>query len=152
MAFQDRIVEYPNRVTLTAVSGETDTYDMARAEGTVTQEGTPLNAENLNAEIASAVAEALGGITIDNSGNVSFRNLQSGRALVPYKAKAVTSTKVNFPKAFTKVPRVTASIETVAPNITAMGITAITTTGFTVNIFRNANATGNIYINWIAHV
>ena len=44
MALQDRIVEHPGRVVLTPVSGEENTYDMTRAEGTVTQEGTQLNA------------------------------------------------------------------------------------------------------------
>ena len=44
--FTDRSVQYPGRVQLTHVSG--DVYDLTRAEGTVTQEGTELNAANLN--------------------------------------------------------------------------------------------------------
>ena len=48
MAFVDRIVDFPGRVVLTPVTGETDTYDMVRSEGLVTQEGTLLNAANLN--------------------------------------------------------------------------------------------------------
>lgn len=46
--FSDRIVEYPGRIKLTQVSGETDTYDVERAEGTVTQIGTPFNADTFN--------------------------------------------------------------------------------------------------------
>ena len=51
MAFVDRVVEHPNRWLLTPVSGEENTYDLTRAEGNVTEEGTLLNAENLNREI-----------------------------------------------------------------------------------------------------
>lgn len=49
MAFIDRVVEYPNRITLAPVSGQDNTYDMAFAEGEVTVEGTPLSAAGLNA-------------------------------------------------------------------------------------------------------
>ena len=48
MAFIDRIVQYPGRVKLTPVSGQTNVYDMEREEGTVSTEGTLLNANNLN--------------------------------------------------------------------------------------------------------
>lgn len=50
MAFTDRIVQYPGRVKMTPVSGQTDVYDMTAQEGTVTTEGTLLNAANLNAQ------------------------------------------------------------------------------------------------------
>lgn len=48
MAFTDRIVQYPGRVKLTPVSGQTNVYDIEREEGTVSTEGTLLNANNLN--------------------------------------------------------------------------------------------------------
>ena len=59
MAFTDRIVQYPGRVKMTPVSGQTDVYDMTAQEGTVTTEGTLLNAANLNAQtqLDSAVLE-----------------------------------------------------------------------------------------------
>ena len=44
----DRVSEYPNRRLLTPISGETNTYDAARAEGTIMKEGDALNAANLN--------------------------------------------------------------------------------------------------------
>lgn len=47
MFFQNRKVPHPNRVKLTRI-GETDLYDIERAEGVPTVEGTPLNAETLN--------------------------------------------------------------------------------------------------------
>lgn len=43
----DRIVQFPNRIRLTPVSGQANVYDVERQEGTVTQQGTPLNAETL---------------------------------------------------------------------------------------------------------
>lgn len=49
MAFIDRIVEYPGRIKLTDTGGVVlGTYDVERAEGTVTLDGTLLNATNLN--------------------------------------------------------------------------------------------------------
>lgn len=48
--FNDRVVEYPGRVTLTP-TGQSDTYDMARAEGAVTEPGSPFNAEMFNGAI-----------------------------------------------------------------------------------------------------
>lgn len=52
--FKDRVVQFPGRVTLTPVSGQPNTYDMARAEGTVTEEGTPFNADTFN-DIANTI-------------------------------------------------------------------------------------------------
>lgn len=47
--YTDRIVQYPGRLKLTNVStGEQQTVDVARAEGTVTRAGTVLNASQLN--------------------------------------------------------------------------------------------------------
>ena len=46
--FTDRVVQYPGRVTMTPVSGETNKYDMSRSEGTVTTDGTPFSAGACN--------------------------------------------------------------------------------------------------------
>ena len=53
----DRSVEFPNRRKLTAVSGQADTFDVARAEGSVFAEGTKLDAANLNAEFGKIKTE-----------------------------------------------------------------------------------------------
>lgn len=45
--FEDREVEFPNRVKLTPVEGQPNTYTVERAEGTITNPGTPLTAANL---------------------------------------------------------------------------------------------------------
>lgn len=48
--WNDRSSEYPNRRTLTNVNDPSDikTYDITRAEGTVSIEGSPLNADAMN--------------------------------------------------------------------------------------------------------
>jgi len=60
--FTDRVVQYPGRVTMTP-TGNTNEYDLARAEGNVTEPGTPFNADTFNEIanqiIADAVAEAV---------------------------------------------------------------------------------------------
>ena len=50
MAFEDRVVEHPNRWKLINPNDGTDfsVWDMERDEGVVTQEGTPLNAAAFN--------------------------------------------------------------------------------------------------------
>lgn len=58
----DRDSEYPNRRTLTNVNDATDvkTYDISRAEGNVTTDGTPLTSANMNdleTRISSAFTE-----------------------------------------------------------------------------------------------
>ena len=61
---QDRVSTYPGRITLTPVTGESNTYDWARADDP-TVVGTPLNkATFLPDDVASAIA-ALTGETIN---------------------------------------------------------------------------------------
>ena len=57
----DRESEFPNRRTLTPVSGQTDTVDVARAEGTVSVQGDAFDAANMNdleSRISAGFAEA----------------------------------------------------------------------------------------------
>lgn len=51
---EDRISLYPGRVTLTAVAGQANTYDMERADSP-TQEGTALNKANLLKDSTAAL-------------------------------------------------------------------------------------------------
>ena len=69
MAFVDRIVEHPGRIRLTMV--DDDVYDVTREEGTVTEAGTPLNAANLNAELADAVISRFTTATVSKD-NISI--------------------------------------------------------------------------------
>lgn len=59
---KDRVPTYPGRVKLTPVSGETDTYDLTRADEPV-QEGTPLN----KASLLSDAAASFIGLTSDTA-------------------------------------------------------------------------------------
>lgn len=52
--FTDRVVQYPGRMKLTPVSGQPNVYDVERQEGTVTETGTPFNAETFNGIINAA--------------------------------------------------------------------------------------------------
>lgn len=64
--FTDRVVEYPGRIELTPVAGQTNIYDMSRAEGTVAAEGTPFNATTFNA-IADDIIQIADDKIITNS-------------------------------------------------------------------------------------
>lgn len=161
MAFEDRVVEFPGRIQLTPVIDD-DTgdpieglYDMTRAEGDVTTEGTPLNAANLNAEMAASARTAagaiVGSITVDNSNNVHFKNLQSGTAKAVFTAaKQTVAVQVTFSKAFSKAPRVVATPITSVPAVVSVSVASITTTGFTAYVYRTTKV--DTVIHWLAFV
>lgn len=81
--FVDRSVEFPNRRKFTAVSGQADTFDVARAEGTVFAEGTKPDAANLNAEFGKIKTETdsinnnLSKCTIGTRVNISSYNTKN---------------------------------------------------------------------------
>ena len=55
---QDRVSLYPGRVNLEPVAGQTNTYDLTRADQP-TQEGTPINKANLLSDATAAAIKAL---------------------------------------------------------------------------------------------
>lgn len=59
---QDRVATYPNRWRLTAVTGETDVYDLTR-EDDATVVGTPLNKATFLPDTTAAAIAALSGNT-----------------------------------------------------------------------------------------
>ena len=153
MAFEDRVVQYPGRSTLTNVADPNDvkTYDVAREEGEVTNEGTPLNAENINEAIQETVDADMQPFDVDSNGNVKVRNIQCGTATVTVKAANTTYTKsVTFPQTFTSVPRVVATPVTGSPERVSFGITSISTSGFSITLNRT-NAVNTI-VSWIAMI
>ena len=79
--FVDRSVEFPNRRKLTAVSGLADTFDVARAEGTVFAEGTKPDAENLNAEFEKIKTELESFIYIGAAHNSICRGKNLGTSV-----------------------------------------------------------------------
>lgn len=157
MAFENRIVEYPNRYTLTDSTTNTvlGTYDLTRAEGTVAAAGTPITAENLNSEITAAAETASASInnavSVDSSGNVHFKNLQSGSTAITVSAtKSVTSKTVTFPTAFTKIPKINLTLISSSPQECAVGASNISTAGFTINLYRSTKV--NTGIQWMAFI
>ena len=64
---KDRIPLYPGRVTLTPVSGQSNTYDMERADSP-TETGTPLNTANLFSDTTAARYPS-GTTTVDDALN-----------------------------------------------------------------------------------
>lgn len=154
MAFINRVVEHPGRVQLTDVStGEVlGVFDVTRVEGEVTEEGTPLNADNLNNEVTTAISEALdsnlSAFSIDNNRNVNVRNIQRGTALVTAKKNQVAKKAVTFPQVFTRVPSVVIVPVSAAPNQLSYSITNVTTRGFEICMYRVNNT--NTGFHWIA--
>lgn len=125
-------------------------YDLQRAEGFVTEVGTPLKAEELTTNVRELISAATEGIEIQNDGDVYYQNLQRGYALVQGRANAVASLQVTFPTPFTSVPRVCVTPHTSRPDLVHTSISGITRTGFTLYLYRtNASATG---VSWIATI
>lgn len=63
---KDRVPRYPGRVKLTPVSGQTNTYDMVRADQP-TQEGTPLNKDTLLKDTTATALGLTGDPTVDEA-------------------------------------------------------------------------------------
>lgn len=149
MAFEDRIVEHPNRYILTDADGNDSTVFLAPDPGEVTQEGTPLNAETLNEEIKMIAQEATG-VESDSAGNAHFNNIQCGTAKLPTKANKgkVVSKEIAFQQAFSAAPVVVVCPDTSRPDATRATVGGVTATGFTIYAFRTtAHDTG---VRWIA--
>lgn len=152
MALEDRLVEYPNRYTMTDANGNTSTVFLDPDPGEVEQEGTLLNAENLTAEIEE-IAQTSTGAHADSYGNAKFNNIQCGRATGQTKGnrgKSV-SVKVTFPKAFSATPVVSVTAMTTRPDIIFASAGDISPTGFNLYFFRSKSATdSNTGAHWIA--
>lgn len=152
MPFEDRLVEYPNRYTMTDASGNTSTVYLDPDPGEVTQEGTMLNAENLNAEVES-IAQSATGVTADSYGNARINNIQHGRATAPSKGSRgrCVSVKVTFPHAFSATPAVVALARTNRPDGVRIGVKGESPTGFTLYLYRStALSDVNTTVSWIA--
>jgi len=152
MAFEDRLVEYPNRYTMTDSAGNTSTVYLDADPGEVTQEGTILNADNLNTEIET-IAQGATGATSDANGDAHLNNLQCGSVTAPSKGnrgKTVTVT-VAFPQAFSATPVVVASPKTGRPDAVRASVYGVSATGCTICLYRStAVGDSNTKVVWIA--
>ena len=90
MAFQkktwkDRITEFPTRRTLTKSDGSSELVTVARAEGTVSQEGDSFSAENMN-NLETRIGNEFGEInkSLTASDNLKFRFTTDGEGNYGY--------------------------------------------------------------------
>lgn len=152
MAFLDRLVQYPNRYTMTDSSGNTSTIFLEPSPGEVTQEGTILNAENLNQGIKDIAVEATGA-SADSAGNAQLNNLQCGSVVALSKGKGgkTVSVNVTFPKAFSATPIVMATPVTSRPDGVRASVKNVSPTGCTIYLYRStAVGNSNTTVAWIA--
>lgn len=78
--FRDRVPTFPGRVTLTPVNGQTNTYDMRRADAPVIP-GTPLDKKLFN-QLVQGLTES---ITVYVSGTTGNDETADGTAEAPFK-------------------------------------------------------------------
>ena len=85
----DRVSAYPGRVKLTPVSGQTNTYDMVRADQP-TQAGTPLNAalfrqkaDALTGDVTVYVTKSGNDSTADGTSAKPFLTIQGALNSIP---------------------------------------------------------------------
>lgn len=105
--FTDRVVEFPGRVQLTEVSGQTDVYDVERAEGAVTETGTPFNAATFNAiaqDILDKITEQADRITaLENQATVKTVQVASSATAIPANAFGAIQIPFTPPAGYTAV-------------------------------------------------
>lgn len=149
MAFIDRIVEYPGRYKLIDDEGNVlGVYTLERQEGEVSEEGTPLNATNLNTNINSLITSKMNGINIDANSNVKVRNIQSGSVSIKASAKSVASKTVTFPIRFTSAPKISVTPASSSPQSVHVSIASVTTTSFQIKLYRTSKGTTTVH--WVA--
>lgn len=151
MAFENRIVEHPGRVVLTPVTGQTNTYDAdyVSQQGTVSQEGTMMEASAMNAAVQDLIDSSMNGITISPAGTVTMNNIQIGIVSVtPTAANTITSKSFTFASEFENTPVVMLLPRSRVPDqVTHWSIHDISTTGFTVYMTRtNTTQTNFMYL------
>lgn len=76
---KDRVVEFPNRYRMLPVEGESNVFDLEAVPGTITQEGTFLNANNL----LNATTEQAMGLPEDSTVSEAFAHIQINKADAP---------------------------------------------------------------------
>lgn len=83
--WKDRITEFPTRRTLTKSDGSSELVTVARAEGTVSQEGDSFSAENMN-DLETRIGNEFGEI------NNSLENIDTTFDVLYSTAKEFTTT------------------------------------------------------------
>jgi hypothetical protein len=144
--FSDRLVEYPGRYLLTDSAGTSTQYTLTRDEGEVTDEGTELTADNLEAGIKAVVSAGL------TDGSISLSELiQCGAVVAKTKgnAKETVTVDVSFGTTFPTTPIVVATPYSSVPHTVDISVKGVTTTGCTIYVYRSTSG-ANTVVNWIA--
>ena len=90
----NRESEFPDRRTLTPVSGAANTYTVTRAEGTVTVQGDAFDAENMN-DMESRISAGFSG-TVPTTRTVNGKPLSANVTLAASDVGAVAATGGSF--------------------------------------------------------
>lgn len=153
MAFINRVVEHPNRVTLTDGDGTVSgPYTITRSEGVVTAEGTALTAENLNAEIqaqAKSLAQAAANTAVANA-NTQLSRIRRGTTYKTVSQKKTATGTVNFGITFPAAPHVVVTPITGNPANIRASVKSRNTTSFTVSIYNGTKSKAKVWFAWIA--
>lgn len=141
MAFVDRVVEYPSRFTLTDTSNNvTGPYTLTRDEGAVSEEGTLLNASNLNTEVPLFYFD-----TSAQTGTTDG-DLYAAIQAESWESDTVDGTELITKELFTKIlKRINFSIQTVTSSSTTT--TSGSTKALTLTAPTNALCVCGYYIN-----
>lgn len=176
--FTDRITEHPGRVKLTNTSNNTEqTYDVERAEGAVTEEGTRINAAAMNQILNQVIADTIGGEPVTYDADSEEDNIESGMTIEETFARLRTiiakllgvkieagrteeqsvaaSSYLNFPITFTEDFAEMPILVATARNVTdTAGISACVLTGnsssATLRVRNNNTASKTVSVYWIA--
>lgn len=158
---EDRISTYPGRVTLVPVSGETNVYDMVRADMPIS-EGTPINkqlfdnkAYTLTSDVTVYVSSLGSDTEGDGSSDAPYRTIQAAIDALPKHLGGHTAT-IDIPNGtydeYLSVKGFSAGklvIGQYARSITIQGIEVITSSivEFNVSKITKGDATRGAMIN-----
>ena len=176
--FTDRIAEHPGRVKLTNTSNSAQqTYDVERAEGAVTEEGTRINAAAMNQILNQVIADTIGGEPVTYDADSDEDNIESGMTIEETFARLQTilskllgvkieaglteeqsvsaSSYLNFPITFTEDFTAMPILVATARNSTdTAGISACVLTGnsssATIRVRNNNTSARTVKVEWIA--
>ena len=101
----------------------------------------------LNKKIEADVDNLLQNIT--ECSNIT-EELRSGVVQVVATANDTTSVNVSFRKQYVLPPSVVCTLVSSYPQLHSISVSNITTTGFTVNLYRSANTEATIPVHWLA--
>lgn len=151
MAFENKVTQYPNRVRLTLVEGTEDVYEMdfSDVQGEVEQEGTQLEADEMNQAVQDLIDSSMEGIDVGTNGVIKLSNIRVGKVtFTPSGTNRATTVNVKWSEPLPTVPQVVVTGVTSVPNVAQFGVQNITVNGFQAVMYRTTKV--NTSACWIA--